>query len=293
MTQWEGQSRGNVLGYRIFVFCLKHFGMGAAYFLLRFVALYFVFFSPKGTKAVHRFYRRLGHSSLKAYFKVYQNYYVFGQTILDKVAIASGLRNRFTYEFDGIQHLRDLLAQQQGGVLISAHIGNFEIADHFFQEIDEKAQINLVTTDRERRDIKEYLETVTSQSELKFIIIKDDGSHIFDIHAALKNNEIVCFTGDRYFEGIKTIEGSFLGKNARFPAGPFLLATRLKVPVIFVYVMKETNKHYHLYARTTTVKHRDAQDLLRRYIDNMEGMIKKYPLQWFNYFDFWNEEKAT
>ena len=82
-----------------------------------------------------------------------------------------------------------------------------------------------------------------------------------------------------------------LGKEAKFPAGPFMLASRLNVPVLFVYVMKETNKHYHLYARKSQAKHRDAQALLKEYTQSVTWMLKKHPLQWFNYFDFWNALK--
>ncbi len=290
MAQWEGKSRGTVLGYKIFVFCMQHLGIGAAYFILGFVALYFLFFSPEGTKAIYTyFYKRLGYAKLESFFKVYQNYYKFGQTIIDKMAIASGLKNKFTYEFDGVEHLKKLLAKKKGGILISAHIGNFEIAEFFFQEIDINAQINLVIADQERRDIKEYLGKVTTRSNLKFIIIKEDLSHIFDIHRALSHNEIICFTGDRYFESAKILKAEFLGKSAKFPAGPFLLATRMNVPVIFVYVLKETNKHYHLYARTVEVRKRAAPALLEKYTESMQWILEKYPLQWFNYFDFWEE----
>jgi len=117
-------------------------------------------------------------------------------------------------------------------------------------------------------------------------------SHIFEINAALANNELVCFTGDRYFEGTKSLSEKILGEEAHFPAGPFLIASRLKVPVVFVYVMKEPNLHYHLYAREAVVKHRDEKALLKSYIESVESMLQKYPLQWFNYFDFWNQLKS-
>ncbi|HEU4790672.1 MAG TPA: lipid A biosynthesis acyltransferase, partial [Flavobacterium sp.] len=102
-------------------------------------------------------------------------------------------------------------------------------------------------------------------------------------------NELVCFTGDRYFEGVKSLSEELLGEEALFPAGPFLISSRLKVPVVFVYVMKEPNLHYHLYTREATVKHRDEKGLLKEYAQSVEMMVKKYPLQWFNYFDFWNK----
>ncbi|MCV9929602.1 lipid A biosynthesis acyltransferase [Flavobacterium sp. LS1R49] len=292
MSKWDGKSKGTVLGYRIFVFLIQKAGVKSAYFLLYFVATYYFLFLKKSNRAIfYYFNKRLGYSYFKSKKMVFKSYYVFGQTIIDKVSISAGMREQFTYEFDGIETLKNLLAEKKGGVLISAHIGNFEIAEHFFGEIDIDFQINLVTTDLEHSDIKKYLESVTQKPTVKFIIIKDDLSHIFEINAALGRNELICFTGDRYFEGTKSLSDQLLGQEANFPAGPFLIASRLKVPVVFVYVMKEPNLHYHLYAREAIVKHRDEKGLLKAYIESVETMLEKHPLQWFNYFDFWNQFK--
>ncbi|QDW19591.1 lipid A biosynthesis acyltransferase [Flavobacterium sp. KBS0721] len=292
MSKWDGKSKGTVLGYKIFVFLIKKAGIKAAYVLLYFVASYYFLFLKKSNKAISYYFKeRLGYSWLKSKKMVFKSYYTFGQTIIDKISISAGMRNKFTYEFDGIETLKNLLAEKKGGVLISAHIGNFEIAEHFLGDIDIDFQINLVTTDLEHSAIKNYLESVTQKPTVKFIIIREDLSHIFEINAALSKNELVCFTGDRYFEGTKSLSEKILGQEANFPAGPFLIASRLKVPVVFVYVMKEPNLHYHLYAREAVVKHRDEKGLLKAYIESLESMLAKYPLQWFNYFDFWNQLK--
>lgn len=286
--EWEGKSKGTVFGYKIFIFFITKLGVRAAYVLLYPVALYYVFFAGKSTRSIFYYFRkRLKYASLKSLFSIYKSYYVFGKTIIDKAAISSGLKSQFTYECDGVENITNLLDKQQGGIMISAHVGNFEIAEYFFEEIDTRSQISLVTTDAEHQNIKEYMEKVTMRSRMKFILVKEDMSHIFEINNALTNGELVCFTGDRYMKGQKVLTESFMGKEANFPAGPFLLASRLNVPVLFVYVMKETNKHYHLYARQAEVKNRDAQGLLKKYTESVEWMLKIYPLQWFNYFDFW------
>jgi predicted LPLAT superfamily acyltransferase len=255
------------------------------------VASYYFLFLKSSNRAIFYYLnKRLKYSYLKSKAMIFKSYFTFGTTIIDKTAISAGLRDKFTYEFDGVEILYKLLEEKKGGVLISAHIGNFEIAEHFFAEIDLDCQINLVTTDREHSVIKNYLESISqNKSTIKFIIVKEDLSHIYDINNALGKNELICFTGDRYFEGVKCLSATLLGEEANFPAGPFLIASRLQVPVVFVYVMKEDNLHYHLYTRKANTKHRDAQGLLNSYVESVEGMLAKYPLQWFNYFDFWNK----
>lgn len=292
MSKWDGKSKGTVLGYRIFVFLIQKMGIRSAYGLLYFVASYYFLFLKKSNRAIfYYFNERLKYSRFKSRRMVFRSYYTFGQTIIDKISISAGMRNKFTYEFDGIEVLKKLLADRKGGVLISAHVGNFEIAEHFLGDINLDLSIHLVTTDLEHSAIKNYLESIAKKPTVKFIIIKDDLSHIFEINAALTNNELVCFTGDRYFEGTKFLSEKMLGQETHFPAGPFLIASRLKVPVVFVYVMKEPNLHYHLYAREATVKHRDEKGLLKEYVQSVETILQKYPLQWFNYFDFWNQLK--
>ncbi len=291
-AEWEGKSRGTLLGYKIYIFFLRNFGISAAYFLLRFVIFYYVLFSPKSNRDIYRYFRkRLGYSKYKSVLSIYFSYYTFGKTLTDKVAISTGLRDRFTYTHDGIEHIDDLLKKNLGGILISGHVGNFEISHYFLEDRYSISKISMVTTMAEHKNIQDYMERISVKSHLKFIVVKEDMSHIFEIHKAIDEGGLVVFTGDRYMPGSKTLKENFLGKEAHFPVGPYLLASRLKMPVLFVYFMKGDNRHYDLYARTAQFKARDAQGLLKEYTESMEWILKKYPLQWFNYFDFWDDRK--
>ncbi|SFN18764.1 Predicted acyltransferase, LPLAT superfamily [Paenimyroides ummariense] len=292
MTQWSGKSKGTILGYKIFVYCIKKLGIRAAYSVLVFVAFYYFVAYPTSFKAMFSYFRhRQQFSFFKAVFAVYKSYFTFGQVLIDKIAISAGLRNKFTFDFDGIDILKQLLSEGKGGILISAHIGNFEIAEKFFADIDFNCQIHIVTVDQEHSVIKQYLESITDEKpNVQFIYVKEDMSHIFEINDALSKNHLICFTGDRYFDQSRTMQAELLAKEAHFPAGTFMLASRLKTPVAYVYVMKEPNLHYHLYTRRAPeFKHRDAQAVLNSYTDSVSQMLKKYPYQWFNYFDFWKD----
>src|SRR5580765_937950 len=115
MPSWQGKSRGNKFGYGIFVGVLKKFGVLPAYFLLRFVTLYYFCFSSKTSKFIFDyFHRRLGFSRFKSIFKIYTNYYLLGQTVIDKVVIMSGIPNRFSFDFDGEDYLRQMAGLQKG-----------------------------------------------------------------------------------------------------------------------------------------------------------------------------------
>jgi len=286
MAEWEGKSRGTVSGYSVFIFLIKRAGIDAAYLLLVFVSLYYFLCSPRQTGAIYRYFRtHRKNSFVRSLVNTYRNYFVFGQTIIDKIAITAGLEHKYTYEFDGIDHIRQLAKDNSAGILISAHVGNFEVSQYFMGEFDK--QIHLVTTDEERQAIKSYLASIMAKPKTGFIVVKNDLSHVFEINQVIDQKEIICFTGDRFVDGSKTLTADFLGQPARFPAGPFLISSRLNTPVLFVYVMRERNKHYHLYARKAIFNHRDAQSLLHAFTQSIEQILAKYPLQWFNYYDFW------
>ncbi len=292
MANWHGKSRGTVLGLRIYVFFIKTFGLYFSYFVLLFVAAYFIVFSFTSTRSTYYLFRkRLDYSPIWAALNVYKSYFTFGIIQLDRIASASGMRDKFTFEFDGIHHIKNLLQQKKGGILLTAHIGNFNLARHFFDYEHNPAIVNLVLTDFEHKQIKNYLESVTGKSTLKIIVLKDDLSHIFKMREALKQNELLVFAADRYLKDAKTYKAEFLGKEVKFPQGPFKLAVRNNIPVLFVNIMRERNFHYHFFARPAGDTEKTGKDLLKSYIENLEMMVKKYPHQWYNYFDYWNDLK--
>jgi predicted LPLAT superfamily acyltransferase len=291
-AEWDGKSKGTVFGFRIFIFFIKNFGIRAAYALMHLPIPYFYLFYPKDVRGLFCYFRkRLGYSWFKSSVSIYKSYYVFGQTLVDKIAISSGLRKSYTFEFDGEENITEALSENKGGILISAHVGNFELAQYFFKERGFNTSIRIVITDQDHAAIKDYLGQYLNRDEKRFIIIKEDLSHIFEINAALARNEIIVITGDRYMQISKTMEAELIGKKAKFPKGPFHMGARFNVPILFVYVMREPKKHYHLYARRVHVERKDAQELLNKYTNHLERVLKKYPLQWFNFYDFWEDSK--
>ena len=291
MSLWQGKSKGNKAGYQIFVWVLRNFGVLPAYFLLRFVALYYFLFSYKSSRQIYLLYRyKLGFSATKSLFKIYTNYYLLGQSIIDKVVVMSGIKNNFTYDFDGEENLREIASLQRGGMLLSAHIGNWDIAGHLLKRLE--TRIHIIMFDGEQEKIKEYLDNITGKKSINIIFIKNDLSHIYEISDAFSNNELVCMHADRFLEGSKTMTNDFLGEKARFPMGPFILASKFKVPVSYVFAVKESNLHYHFFA--SKIKNYDnvekpvvMEKMLNEFAIEMEEKIKKYPEQWFNYYNFW------
>jgi predicted LPLAT superfamily acyltransferase len=222
---------------------------------------------------------------------VYRNYNLFGQVLLDKVAMMAGLNNKFTFSFEGDDYIRGM---KDGGLLISAHMGNWEIAGQMLNMFEKK--VNVILFDAEHQQIKGYLDDVMTERNVHFIVIRDDFSHLTEIRDAFANKEIVAMHGDRYLDGNRTMVIDFLGMPAAFPTGPLNLAAKFGVPVSFVFGIKTQRTHYHFCADKprnveflTNLKQRESylKVVLSEFVQNLEQKVRNYPLQWFNYYDFW------
>lgn len=291
MPSWEGKSKGTRLGYRIFVRVLQTLGVLPAYFLLRFVAFYYFLFSPRSNAVMYGFFRRrIGYGPLRSIVGIYRNYFLFGQALIDRVVLMGGIRHRFSFDFDGEENLHKMVALGQGGLLLSGHIGNWEIAGHLLKRLN--TVIHIVMYDAEHQQIKDYLTGVTGERGARIIVIKNDLSHIYEISEAFKNKELVCMHADRFVEHARTLSLDFLGQAAKFPAGPFILAATFKVPVSYVFALKERPTHYHFFASTLKQydlpdKKKDLGTILADFAEEMADKVKKYPQQWYNYYNFW------
>jgi predicted LPLAT superfamily acyltransferase len=207
-----------------------------------------VLFAPLARKSLWFYFRKIHVWSVwKSFVGLFYNFYIFGQTLLDKVALLSGVKNKFTFDFDGEDHLRKMASDGKGGMLIGAHLGNWEIAGQLLDRLD--TRVNIVMLDAEHQAIKKLLDSVIQKHEVNIIPVKPDGfEHLFLIKEALFNNELVVIHGDRHIPGNKTVSYQFMDRDADFPLGPFQLATKYNKPVSFVTAVKETKRHYHFMA---------------------------------------------
>lgn len=293
-TQWEGQSKGRVFGYKIFVFILNTFGLSPAYFILRFVSFYYFLFS-KPNKHIREFLKAIGYSKTKAFFAVYKNNFIFGQTILDKVAVMAGVKDKIKVTNPSGKNLDALVALGKGGILVSAHIGNYEVAGQGLNRLN--VPFNVLMYENERENIKKYMDNVMKEKKIKVIAINEETkSHIIELHKAFTNNELVVMHGDRFRQGAKFLVADFFGKPAKFPAGPFILAAKFGVPLGIAFAVKKDFATYEFTceepilvqrARSDEQLEATCKELLSKYVSALEKKVKENPHQWFNYYDFW------
>ncbi|MGG7662002.1 lipid A biosynthesis acyltransferase [Dyadobacter sp. BHUBP1] len=286
MSRWDGKTKGSLTGYKIFLFFINTLGLGFAYGLLRVVTYYYYLFAAKPRKALLDFYQNILHIAAPDARKMARkNFYIFGQTLVDRAAFLLGKDRQFSHVFENEQYLIDIRDAGKGGILLSAHVGNWETAGNLLKGRITPT-INIVMLDAEVENIKKYMDLSTGGSRFKVIAIKDDLSHIISIRNALVNNEFVAIHADRYLEGARYIEMDFLGRKAKFPYGPFVIASKFNAPVTFVFAAKDGKYSYHLSSTKPIEEKMKPEEIAQLYVEELERKVKAFPEQWFNYFNF-------
>jgi predicted LPLAT superfamily acyltransferase len=212
--------------------------------------------------------------------------------MLDRFAVYAGRKNFFRMQFTGNEEFYRLLDEEKGFIIASSHVGNFELSGYLLKQ--DKKRINALVFGGETKDVMENRIKQLNRNNISLIPVFGDMSHIFTLNEALSAGEIVSMPCDRNFGSAKCVECDFLSGKADFPVGAFTLAAHFDVPVVSIFVMKESVSEYHVYVKpvslddSTKVSKREKAELLtQKFAKELEAVIRKYPEQWFNFYEFW------
>lgn len=276
--------------HRNLVRIVRHVPLRLMYGFVAIFVVPFYFAFSKGYKPMyHYFNRRLGYRPLRAFFSVYRNYCRFSQVILDRFYMFSG--GKFDVEVENYHLYQELADDEPGFMILSAHVGCYELAGYSL--VATKKRFNALAFGEEAEAIVENRERLFKNTNIRIIPVKDDLSHLFALNEALDNGESVSFPSDRLLGKQRTVECEFLGASALFPMGPFALAAQRDLPVLTVNVMKTSAKSYKVYVNRLQKEGETRQERInayvRQYVGHLEEVLRLYPEQWFNYYEFWND----
>ena len=290
--EWTGVTGGNTLGQKALLFLFHFVNVTVGYVVLASVVPFYMLFG-KGYLPVYRYFRKhFSYSPVKAFYKTYINHLIFGACMLDRFAVYAGRKNFFSLQITGNDEFHKLLDEEKGFIIASSHVGNFELSGYMLKQ--EKKRINALVFGGETKEIMENRMKFFNVNNISIIPVFGDMSHIFAVNKALSSGEIVSMPCDRNFGSAKSVECEFLSGKAEFPIGAFSLAVHFDVPVVSLFVMKESVSNYHLYVKPVILnddlnvsKKEKAELLTRAFVKNLEEIVKKYPEQWFNFYNFW------
>lgn len=289
MSKWSGRTKGFVLGYQFFIFIIKNLGVRISYILLYFVVPFYFIFLHQARQNLYLTFKRVpDFSSLNLYALIYSNFSTLGKTLIDNLAVLTHHKKKYSYVGTGSKYLLELFENSQPAILISAHIGSWNVAGELIKA--KGGTVNIVMYDGENRRIKELIQENIGVNNYKVILVKNDLSHLFKIKNAIEKKELICIHADRYIEGHNTIEGNFFDNIIKLPQGPFAIAAKLNVPYSFVFCLKKGTYEYQFSATKPQIS-RDENIIVSQFLEILEEKLIRFPEQWFNYFNIFEFKK--
>ena len=290
----EKKERSNPATLRLICWIALHTSRLFARLFLYPITLYFYLTSAHVRSASQNYLRRIAGLTGNPW-QVAKHIFCFSATILDRVYFLTDQFHRFEIKIHGIEHIEAQLASGKGCILLGAHLGSFELLRAL--AVQNKMPFKILMYQDHNAMITKIFNSLNPEIAKSVINLANDNA-MLEMNERLNAGDMVGMLGDRYIEKDKRLNCQLLGDTVEFPAGPMTLATITKVPVIFfcgVYCGKNKYKIYiEKITEATQLSRGKRDDYVRKttqkYVELIEYYLKKYPYNWFNFYDFWQDE---
>lgn len=243
----------------------------------------------------------------------YRQIVSFSLCVLEKM---EGWLGKFEYNNlilhdDDLPELKNQLENGEGAVIICSHLGNIELLRSLssFGEHGVSREIT-VTTIMELKSTEQFNKTLQGiNPNVAFNVIDptDIGPDtICKLQEKIEKGGLVVIAGDRTSAHTRDrfLREKFLGRDADFPYGVFLIAFLLKFPVYYCFGLRTksatVNPKYNMFVERSKVdlncargkREESIKALCHEFVEKLEKYTLQFPDQWYNFYNFWllNEE---
>lgn len=219
----------------------------------------------------------------------------FAETIADKTLAFSG-RYRFEeVRYVGREAVDEMIARGQGAILMTAHMGCLELCQAAADR-QPGLKLTVLVHTRHAERFNRVLRRLNPDCAVKLLQVTDvDAATAVMLADRVAAGEFVAIAGDRVpVKPSKTTRARFLGQDAAFPIGAYVLASLIKCPLLLLGCVREPQGHVvyfeRLAERVELPRGRRAEHiaaLAAVFAQRLEALLVKAPYDWFNFFPFW------
>lgn len=217
--------------------------------------------------------RRLTYRNFRYHSKAYAD--------LMRLPAASVEDLRSLMDARGLEHLEAALAQGRGVLVVSAHMGSWEVAAAIWSAT--VAPVSLFAEVLEPKEMYEWYRRTRARLGISVLPLNPTG--LRQVLRALNHNEMVVTAIDRDVIGTG-VAATFFGRSVRIPDGPAAIAVRRGTPLLPVCVLRQPDDRYlaiaspPIFAETTGDSDADVRRVVKRLVTHLEEIIRAHPEQW-------------
>lgn len=300
------QERGTVLGIKLLLAIYTLLGRGVFNLILRAVMRYYHLTGKRARNASEQYlfqlkaYAEQQNIELPGELTSYNHLLSFGHTMLDKLAAWKGDFSVENLTIHGQDQFENMVANKQGVLILGSHLGNIELCRALGRR-HSNIKINALVFTEHAERFNSVMKAVNPQSDLNLIQVTSMGPDTaILLQQKLEQGEWIVIVGDRTSTSkeSRSVWAEFLGKEAPFPQGPFMLASVLKAPVFLLFGLRDdsqANPHFNVYFEHFSdrielprkTREQSLKQVVQQYADRLQHYTLKAPLQWYNFFNFW------
>lgn len=298
-NNWSSRSIGSDWQHQAFYVAIKLGGRRAAYFMLYFVVAYYVLCSPlTRERASHYLARRFPKSSgLQRLWHCYLLILEFGKVLVDRAVAGILGTESFDICLDGREELLNLRDENRGMILMTAHVGCWQVAMSALEFL--QRPVNMLMR-REDGDIdRQYYEHAGIPCPYQVIDPTGYLGGTLEMMGALKQGQIVSVMGDRLLGSYKSsAQVDFLGEQATVPFSAYKLASATGAPIVVFFTNKTGLKSYQVklakVIRVPQIKGCRAETFTpfaQEFAKVLEAFCDQYPFQFYNFHNMWSTQQ--
>jgi predicted LPLAT superfamily acyltransferase len=292
---WTGKAeRGSAWLMHLIAWLARTVGRPLCRALLYPIVLYFVLTDRMARTASAEFLQAV-RGRRSRWRDVFAHIYSFAATILDRVYMAAGDFDRFEVVIEGLHLVEQGLRANHGCLLLGSHLGSFDLLMLAHHKMDGRA-INVMMH-------------LDPRSKVRRIAGIDDGAmsviplgrvdSFLRAHEALGREAIVAVLADRVDSASQYLPARFLGRTVRLPIAPHVLAARSRASVVMCFGLYEGANRYRIEfvdfgpAEPAGSRGAQLQPAIDRYAALLEQYARRWPLNWFNFYPYWDDERGS
>jgi lauroyl/myristoyl acyltransferase len=197
---------------------------------------------------------------------------------------------RLTSHLGPVSGAECIAGAQHGLISLTAHVGNWELAGRLLAGRTARPTRVVVAPDDApgvERWVRRNGDGVRFESRSRPTVS-------VQLVAALRRGEVVAMQGDRALGSRGDVAVDFFGHPAPFPIGPFLLARAAHVPIVPAFCVLDADHRYTVtLCEPLVVRPGRETEGLRAWVTLLEGVVRRHPTQWFNFYDVWNPSNGA
>jgi KDO2-lipid IV(A) lauroyltransferase len=191
---------------------------------------------------------------------------------------------------DGWEHATSAMDAGRGLIIVSGHIGNWELAGSYVAA--RGIPIDVIVRRQSNPLFDGYIGRTRERIGMHVVY---DADAVRRSPRALRENRAVAFISDQGVKGLASTFVPFFGRPAKTPRGPAVLALRLDVPVVFAAAFRQPDGRYRMIFEPVLVERTGDRDadvdaIVLRYTRALERWVRRYPEQYFWHHRRWRRQ---